>query len=77
MDGACGDSSIAVKSTEVNRVNRLKIKHFRVFGQPFEGCLDTRIFLLREYIMRTINCLILLMSVYSRLFVQFFKFAHL
>ena len=30
---ACGDSSIAVKGTEVNSVNSLKIKHFRVFGQ--------------------------------------------
>lgn len=29
----CGDSSIAVKVTEVNSVNSLKIKHFRVFGQ--------------------------------------------
>ncbi len=48
----CGDGSTDVKSTEVNRVNRLKIKHFRVFGQPFEGCLDTRIFLFREHINR-------------------------
>lgn len=28
----CGVSSIAVKGTEVNRVNSLRIKHFRVFG---------------------------------------------
>lgn len=48
MDGACGVSSIAVKGTEVNSVNSLKIKHFRVFGQPSEGCLDTRFFLLRN-----------------------------
>lgn len=40
----CGDGSIAVKGTEVNSVNSLKIKHFRVFGQPYVGCLDTRIF---------------------------------
>ena len=66
MHRPCGDGSIDVKGTEVNSVNSLKVKHFRVFGQPSEGCLDTRIFLLREYIMRTINCLILLMSVYSR-----------
>ena len=46
----CGDGSIDVKGTEVNSVNSLKVKHFRVFGQPSEGCLDTRIFLLREYI---------------------------
>ena len=42
--GACGDGSIAVKGTEVNSVNSLKIKRFRVFGQPSVGCLDTRIF---------------------------------
>ena len=49
---ACGDGSIDVKGTEVNSVNSLKIKHFRAFGQPSAGCLDTRIFLLREYINR-------------------------
>lgn len=48
----CGVSSIAVKGTEVNSVNSLRIKHFWVFGQPSEGCLDTRIFLLWEYINR-------------------------
>ncbi len=47
-----GDRSIDVKGTEVNSVNSLKIKHFRVFGQPSEGCLDTRIFLLRKYVNR-------------------------
>lgn len=41
---SCRVSSIAVKGTEVNSVNSLKIKHFRVFGQPYVGCLDTRIF---------------------------------
>ncbi|MDY5457411.1 MAG: hypothetical protein SPG51_06760, partial [Bariatricus sp.] len=45
-DHTCGDGSIAVKGTEVNSVNSLKIKHFRVFGQPCAGCLDTRKFLL-------------------------------
>ena len=29
MEYACGGGSIAVKGTEVNRVNSLKIKHFR------------------------------------------------
>lgn len=48
----CGDGSIDVKGTEVNSVNSLKIKHFRTFGQPSAGCLDTRIFLLWEYINR-------------------------
>lgn len=28
-DEPCGDGGIAVKGTEVNRVNSLKIKHFR------------------------------------------------
>lgn len=33
-----------VKGTEVNSVNSLKIKCFRVFGQPSVSCLDTWIF---------------------------------
>lgn len=45
-DESCGDGMFAVKGTEVNSVNSLKIKHFRVFGQPSEGCLDTQFFLL-------------------------------
>ena len=44
-DDACGVRSVVVKSTEVNSVNSLKIEHFRVFGQPYVGCLDTRIFI--------------------------------
>ena len=42
----------AVKGTEVNSVNSLKIKHLRAFGQPSEGCLDTRIFAFGEQINR-------------------------
>lgn len=41
-----------VKGTEVNSEKWLRIKRFRVFGQPYVGCLDTRIFLLWEYINR-------------------------
>lgn len=48
----CGDGSIDVKGTEVNSVNSLKIKHLRAFGQPSEGCLDTRIFAFGEQINR-------------------------
>ena len=48
----CGDDSIDVKGTEVNSVNSLKIKHLRAFGQPSEGCLDTRIFAFGEQINR-------------------------
>ena len=51
-DDAGGDGRIDVKSTELNSVNSLEIKHFRVFRQPPEGCLDTLIFLLWEYINR-------------------------
>lgn len=36
--------SIDGESTEVNTEKSFKIKHFRVFGQPYVGCLDTRIF---------------------------------
>lgn len=39
--------SIDGESTEVNTEKSFKIKHFRVFGQPYVGCLDTRIFALR------------------------------
>ena len=52
MRGICGDGSIDVKGTEVNSEKWLRIKRFRVFGQPYVGCLDTRIFLLWEYINR-------------------------
>ena len=47
-----GDGSFAVKGTEVNSEKWLRIKYFRVFGQPSAGCLDTRIFLLWKHINR-------------------------
>lgn len=49
---SCGDGMFDVKGTEVNSEKWLRIKRFRVFGQPYVGCLDTRIFLLWEYINR-------------------------
>ena len=48
----CGVSSIAVKGTEVNGEKWLEIKHFRVFGQPSGGCLDTQFFAFGEHINR-------------------------
>ena len=48
----CGDGSFVVKGTEVNSEKWLRIKYFRVFGQPSAGCLDTRIFLLWKHINR-------------------------
>lgn len=51
-DHTCGVSSIAVKGTEVNGEKWLEIKHFRVFGQPSGGCLDTQFFAFGEHINR-------------------------